>query len=643
MIHLRNIDFTYQQQQVLKRFTYTFQEHGFYLLLGPSGCGKTTLLNIIAGLLTPCSGEYLFQGKTIIGKEDRESLFLNFSYITQDSYFIEYLTMEENLRLIENDIEKIREICETYDLVSKLCQYPHEISGGEKQRFSLVQAILADKRIVLLDEPTASLDNDNKHLLFSYLKDISKTRLIICVSHDLCAKEYSDHIIDFLHLNKYRTSMDDLVNGSEFVIKKQSAMYPFVAKEKRMKDKISFSLFAVIMVFCHLIFAFCIDSDNKLIDMLSQVYHYNYLSVEAPADKIASLVNYEGVKEVVYPYKYVADYAMQNIDGVATKRKSPVNAGNQAYLDSLLYETLPLGDAFPYRERLVAGHYFTKENEIILGYEKARMIQGGDHVENLIGRQLSVATPYGFEKFTIVGVFEPFSNDAIYYMMGAYESNQINDIVYFNNAYTKRYSTDSYVDNFEMDTGKQNVVLFFDSFKHTWQFYEQFHEGGETEKQAQSIYVKPIIQNYKNTLRMIENTTIILLPVAVLALLFSILFYINAHINNMNLHKQNLSIYQYHGYSWETIRKAHIRYYMLEIVKTCGMAIMLALILGNVFNFMNTKFHVLAFRPFSFDLLIISLTICVICILSCFYILISFHRMKKTNWYDLLKQRRDLL
>ena len=99
LIVLEHIEKSFDEQQVLSDFSYTFKDKGSYLIYGPSGCGKTTLINIIAGIETIDHGRYTINGDTITNATRRNSLFLSMSYITQDSYFIDYLTVQENLEL----------------------------------------------------------------------------------------------------------------------------------------------------------------------------------------------------------------------------------------------------------------------------------------------------------------------------------------------------------------------------------------------------------------------------------------------------------------------------------------------------------------------------------------------------------------
>lgn len=216
MIVCENVNKQYGKQVVLSDFSCHFEDTGFYLLYGESGSGKTTLINILSGLI-PFDG-----GRITVNDSDFNSIVnlhkaeLDFDYITQDSFFADFLTVSENLCLISDDKDKIYEVLLQFVLSGTADQSPSTLSGGERQRLSIARACLSKKRILFLDEPTASLDEANKIAIFELLNELKKDTLIICSSHDSIAKNYSDEIITF---QKCSETKDCVRNASSDLIK----------------------------------------------------------------------------------------------------------------------------------------------------------------------------------------------------------------------------------------------------------------------------------------------------------------------------------------------------------------------------------------------------------------------------------------
>mgnify|MGYP003308239817 CR=1 FL=1 len=179
-----------------------------YFLVGDSGCGKTTLLNCISGL-EDYSG-YIEINKinqqNISEKEKDYFRLKNIGFVFQDFKLFEHTNVYSNivfpLEIISNETDefKNRKVKDLLNIV-KLNGYENKIvnclSGGEKQRISIARSLVNDPRVILADEPTGSLDNANSIVVMDILKNISKNRLIIVVSHDLeLAKKYADEIIE---------------------------------------------------------------------------------------------------------------------------------------------------------------------------------------------------------------------------------------------------------------------------------------------------------------------------------------------------------------------------------------------------------------------------------------------------------------
>lgn len=206
MVKISNLKKTVKLQKevktILNNINFECPEKGLVLLYGNSGCGKTTLLNILEGLDEKYSGSVEIFGRDLRKINKNKYLKRDISIIFQDSNFINGYTAKENIRLI-CDIKNIK-----IDLIlieTKLKQFKIEnilnkrieaLSGGEKQILLLILTQLQNSKIVFCDEPTGSIDEANELIALKILKEMSRTRLVFVVSHNVeLFKKYSDQIL----------------------------------------------------------------------------------------------------------------------------------------------------------------------------------------------------------------------------------------------------------------------------------------------------------------------------------------------------------------------------------------------------------------------------------------------------------------
>jgi len=181
---------------------------GFVVLLGKSGSGKSTLLNILGGLDHYDLGEIIIKSKSTMNFKSNEWDSYRNTYVGivfQEFYIIEEFSVGKNIALAlelqgfpkEQIDEKVIEILKQVDLDQFKDRKPSEISGGQKQRIAIARALIKDPQIILADEPTGNLDSETGRLILDSLKELSKSKLIIMVTHDReFAKIYGDRIIE---------------------------------------------------------------------------------------------------------------------------------------------------------------------------------------------------------------------------------------------------------------------------------------------------------------------------------------------------------------------------------------------------------------------------------------------------------------
>ena len=211
VLELKNIVKKYNtggsEVEVLKSVNIHFRENEFVSILGASGSGKTTLLNIIGGLDKYTSGDMALMGRSTKEFKDRDwDGYRNgtIGFVFQSYNLISHLSVIENVKLAlsisgqsnaEND-EKARKVLEDVGLAEHLYKKPNQLSGGQMQRVAIARALVTDPKIILADEPTGALDSKTSVQIMELIKEISKTKLVIMVTHNPeLAKEYSDRII----------------------------------------------------------------------------------------------------------------------------------------------------------------------------------------------------------------------------------------------------------------------------------------------------------------------------------------------------------------------------------------------------------------------------------------------------------------
>lgn len=232
MLQLKNITKNYlsgdNKVQALKGIDIEFRENEFVSILGQSGCGKTTLLNIIGGLDRYTSGDLIINGKSTKEFKDKDwDTYRNHSvgFVFQSYNLIPHQTVLANVELAltisgvgkterrKRAIEALQKV----GLGDQINKKPNQMSGGQMQRVAIARALVNDPDILLADEPTGALDSKTSVQVMEILKEISKDRLIIMVTHNPeLAEKYSSRIVKLLDgkiiddSNPYKSSEEDV-------------------------------------------------------------------------------------------------------------------------------------------------------------------------------------------------------------------------------------------------------------------------------------------------------------------------------------------------------------------------------------------------------------------------------------------------
>ena len=196
------------QVKALNNINYNFKEGKFYAIMGQSGSGKTTLINILGLVDVPTRGKYFFNGVEVQKlSNDKLSEIRNneIGFVFQHFYLNNRLTALENVLLStlinkkhtkEEIIENAKKLFNNLGLESRMNHYPNELSGGEQQRVSLIRALINEPSVILADEPTGNLDYNNELEILKLLKEVSKEKCVIVVSHNPNIKKYADIVLN---------------------------------------------------------------------------------------------------------------------------------------------------------------------------------------------------------------------------------------------------------------------------------------------------------------------------------------------------------------------------------------------------------------------------------------------------------------
>ncbi len=193
IIEVKNLSFSYDKEKVLQDINVNIKKDDFFAIIGPNGGGKSTFLKLLLGILKPTSGSIKIFGESV------EKNFLKFGYVPQDTginknFPIKVLDVvlqgrlglskkfwgfsKEDLKICKNALDKVGVLKYQNKRVA-------ELSGGQRQRVFIARALATDADILILDEPTASIDSKGQISLYTTLKELNKDKCIITVSHDV--------------------------------------------------------------------------------------------------------------------------------------------------------------------------------------------------------------------------------------------------------------------------------------------------------------------------------------------------------------------------------------------------------------------------------------------------------------------------
>ena len=193
IIEIKNLNKQYNNILAVKNISFQINKGSIVGLLGPNGCGKTTTIGMMLGLIKPTSGNVFINGQNIENENIRTNILEKVNFISPYVELPKKLTVEENLIVygklygVKNLREKILNLMKELNLLEFKKRKTGELSSGQKNRVSLAKALINEPEILLLDEPTASLDPDVGDYIRTYIENFAskKGTTILLASHNM--------------------------------------------------------------------------------------------------------------------------------------------------------------------------------------------------------------------------------------------------------------------------------------------------------------------------------------------------------------------------------------------------------------------------------------------------------------------------
>ena len=618
MVNIENLKKSFGTQVIYDKFSYDFSQNGLYVLFGESGCGKTTLLNLICGIDEFDSGSITINNHKYSKSVDFSAEQELIGYMTQDSQWIDYLTIGEQLEMLGNSREEILEVLNKFNLGDLYGRYFSEISGGQKQRIFLSQLVLQNKRIILLDEPTASLDGDNKKIVFEMLSAMKENALIICSSHDKELLEYADYVLNYSDLDAIDTPLspkepnpDENTSSN----KKLKNLMPYFLKWFKWENRERKSIFIMLIIYVLVFLSIFIADLPKSKEFASMQHLYRINQCVIGIDSTCNLFDEIDLKK----------YNIKDILLTYNGSCPDVNIKGEG-IDTMLNVIPQDKDAFKYSDKIIYGSYFTGENQVILSYDKALEF---DNPEKIIGETIALNMYDGPKEFEIVGIFDEFSDREDQYLNQSFAREENN--YFISSDYTKKFIND---DNYYW-LGQRSYIIYFDSYKDMVSFVDE-NQSNKSFEILESNVDSTITQK-------IESIFYILLPCALVVSLCATLFYYQIKRVEMMYNSHLVSLYKYLGYKEKEIQKCWLVGNIIENSKILIYSGLAALIISLIFNIFNSIFDWFPFIVFTYNPFIILTYLILNTLFALLICFVNYKSISKINWYDLFLQQRDIL
>ncbi len=330
MIQIKEAKKSFGEQIIFDDLTLDIHKPGLYVIWGKSGCGKSTLLNIIAGYDTFDSGSIQVDAEVM-------TIFQNYE-------LIEELNVYDNIFLTRKKRPEDEELLKKLGINFWLKQYPNELSGGQKQRVGIARALIAHPKIICCDEPTESLDVENKQIVLNILKEYAKDHIVIMATHQKEAViAYADYVLNFeecdLRCYKRNGEIPSILSEEQKRYPKKKGIHQLIHKIISKKNRLFLCitmLFLVVIQACSILKQqlFYIPDTHHVLnaDMIyMDTDHKDTLNTITNVQPILSFSNliYQDIEYQTNIYPYIDDNTFQ-IEGESSHDLSVIINQNLA-------------------------------------------------------------------------------------------------------------------------------------------------------------------------------------------------------------------------------------------------------------------------------------------------------------------------
>lgn len=568
MLELKNVCKKYDRE-VLKKINLKFGNKGLICLVGESGSGKTTLLNIIGGLEQPDSGKVIFNGNNI--KNIDSSFYSNqlVSFINQNYNLIDKYTVLENI-LLPIELRRIRSPCNVDNILKMLGIYSLKnkkvisLSGGEKQRVAIARCIVQNTRVILADEPTGALDSENACCVMRILKNLSKQKLVIVVTHNIeLANSFADDIIK-INDGKICSKLKVINKNKYFKIKcnrkiKLSFIKLVKYAIKNLNNKLLRNILTILAFTIGLLSLGIVLSIktgfNKELDSLNKSSFFNYPLVISKNNYVDDFSNKVENKNGVNVKK--GSFVTNEIDD---KLISLVNNIDKKYINGITYyrdidyEFKSISYVNPSNNYfyLVSGRMPENNNEVMILYDEE------DSISDKLYNYLNVAN-----NGLINNIFKV--NDKELIITGIVKSNNdyfksLSGILYSNDLFDNEI-TDIYI--YANNLNSKNKI------KDLLKDYEIFDNAEEV---------------VNLTKKMVDGISLVLILFSVISLIVSmIMIFVISYISVMERNK-DIGIYKSIGFRNKDIKNLFIVENLIIGMCSFYLTMIFILLVSNVIN-----------------------------------------------------------
>ena len=435
MLRLINVCKSYKfgkdRDVVLDNINVDFKKKELVFILGKSGTGKSTLLNIIGGIIDVDSGKVMLDDREITNFDNK--MLCNYrnnmvGFIFQDYHLIEYMSVMDNIRLgqtIKKDSGDIEDILRKLGIYSKRKNLVNRLSGGEKQRVAIARAIINDPDIILCDEPTGALDSVNSVKIMKILKELSKDKLVIVVSHDEeLADKYADRVIKIVD---GKIDYEPIVDNEKFgeISKKKISLFSIIRLAIKnlclKKGRTLFTSLAISIGFICMIIVLCLsrsfsdDIDKLERDIVSSFpisvyngdFEINDIDDNSKLDNFGSEIVRKNRDEFIHTNKIDSNYIdyVNDIDEISYISyeydiSMPFISDRYKYIDDSYMRNIGGDDFLNKNYDLLYGKFSNDINDVLLVVDSSNRVDSelldkfnidkDVMYEDLVGRKIKV-------------------------------------------------------------------------------------------------------------------------------------------------------------------------------------------------------------------------------------------------------------